>query len=78
MTERTLVGSEEDRQAASSALADSRALVAHLSWVAQHPRHRLTDIIANALVLRAPRLHRMLRPLALAMLTRWSAPAPPR
>jgi 2-polyprenyl-3-methyl-5-hydroxy-6-metoxy-1,4-benzoquinol methylase len=61
---------EADLEAAASALAENRALATHLSWMVHQPRHRLAGICADELVRRAPWLHRLLRPLVLAVLAR--------
>jgi chromosome segregation ATPase len=70
--------SERAIAGARVALDEQQALAAHLSWVVQQPRHRLADASADALVSGAPWLHRVLRPLVMSLLERWSRPAPPR
>jgi SAM-dependent methyltransferase len=41
----------------------SRELATQLSWVLQHPRHRLADKSAHVLIRRVPLIHRLLRAL---------------
>jgi 2-polyprenyl-3-methyl-5-hydroxy-6-metoxy-1,4-benzoquinol methylase len=62
------------RHVADGAAAKNHELTEHFSWVLQQPRHRLAESSANAL--RSwPLLHRLLRPLALAMV-KLSSPSP--
>jgi SAM-dependent methyltransferase len=44
-------------------VAKNQQLASHASWVLQHPRHRLADQSATALMRWMPRLHRLLRTL---------------
>jgi 2-polyprenyl-3-methyl-5-hydroxy-6-metoxy-1,4-benzoquinol methylase len=59
------------------ALVEQQTLASHLSWVVRQPRHLLAQASADALVARAPWLHRLLRPLVMFLLERWSRADPP-
>ena len=58
-------------------LAESGQLAGHLSWVTRQPRHRLAAVSADMMVRRLPRLHRLLRPMVLRMLDRWTRQTQP-
>ena len=53
---------------------DTQQLASHTSWIVQHPRHRLADQSANALMRWMPLLHRLLRTLIVPALH--DSPAP--
>jgi len=63
---------------AHGALDEQQTLAGHLSWVVRQPRHRLAQASGDALVSRAPWLHRVLRPLVMFLLERWSRADPGR
>ena len=68
----------EDREAllriSQGEVAENQQLASHTSWVLQHPRHRLADQSANALMRWMPLLHRLLRTLIVPALH--DSPAP--
>jgi 2-polyprenyl-3-methyl-5-hydroxy-6-metoxy-1,4-benzoquinol methylase len=70
--EALLQTAESDRKVLSEmadrAVAEAREVRAHFSWVLQQPRHRFAETSASTLKTRIPLLHRLLRPLALAVL----------
>ena len=68
----------EDREAllriSQGEVVKNQQLASHTSWVLQHPRHRLADQSANALMRWMPLLHRLLRTLIVPALQ--DSPAP--
>ena len=69
--ERSLADREARLQTAERIGAESRDFVSYLLWVLQHPRHRLADKSANALMRLAPALHRVLRPLVVSVVNEY-------